>query len=287
MKTLSFEYDQAFNRNLGWLTSEEQAKLKRSCVAIVGLGGVGGYQAEVLVRLGVGRFKIGDPDIFEVTNFNRQLGATLDTLGLAKTEVIRKKILSVNPEARVDLFPEGFSAANCDSFLDSVDFAIDSIDFFAVDTKVLLFEKCYEKKIPVLTSCPLGFGASLIIFSPNGMKYTEYFDLKPGMNEDQKRTALTFGLSPSPLCLRYISGKTIDAKAQSAARVAPGLMLAGALSGTEAVKVLTGKETVHYCPYVYQIDLMTQQVRKKYFPLGMGSPWQRLKRWFFSRMLKI
>lgn len=287
MKTLSFEYDQAFNRNLGWLTSEEQAKLKRSTVAIAGLGGVGGYQAEVLVRLGVGRFKIGDPDTFEVTNFNRQSGAAIQTLGLSKTEVIHKKILSVNPDARVEIFPDGFNAQNGDSFLEGVDFAIDGIDFFAVDAKILLFETCYQKRIPVLTSCPLGFGASLLLFSPRGMKYTQYFDLKPGMSEDQKRLALTFGLSPTPLCLPYMSGTAIDAKAGRAASVVPGLMLAGAMSGTEAVKVLTGKAHVHYCPYVFQIDLLTGEVRKKYFPLGMASPWQRLRRWFFSRRLKI
>lgn len=287
MTTLIFDYLKAFDRNLGWLSSEEQTKLRTSCVAIAGLGGTGGYQAEVLARLGVGRFKIGDPDTYEPTNLNRQLGATVETFGASKTEVIRKRILSINPEASVETFPEGLTQGNADRFLESVDFAVDGIDFFAVDSKLTLFEACFERKISVLTSCPLGFGASLIIFSPNGMKYTDYFDLHAGMSEKEKRTALTFGLSPSPLCLRYRRGKTVDIDTQRASSVAPGLMLTAALTGTEAVKVLTGKGKAAYCPHIYQIDLMTRKVRRKYYPFGMRSPWQKLRRWVFSKMLQL
>ena len=286
MKTLSFNYDQAFDRNLGWLSTEEQAILKRSSVAIAGVGGVGGYQAEVLARLGVGHFKLADPDTFELTNFNRQSGAVIETIGQAKVDVIQKRLQGINPEARIEIFPEGFTSSNCDRFLDGVHLAIDGIDFFEVERKFFLFEKGYEKKVPVLTSCPLGFGASIIIFSPAGMKYSNYFDLKPGMSEHDQRMALTFGLSPSPLCLRYMSGKTIDAEVKRASSVVPGLMLVGALTGTEGVKILTGKSKVFSCPHIYQIDLMTRQVRKRYYPLGMASPWQRIRRAIFKRFLK-
>ena len=286
MKTLSFNYEQAFDRNLGWLSSEEQAILKRSSVAIAGVGGVGGYQAEVLARLGVGHFKLADPDTFELTNFNRQSGAVVETIGQAKVEVIQKRLLGINPDARIEIFQEGLTPSNCDRFLDGVHLAVDGIDFFEVERKFFLFEKGYGKKIPVLTSCPLGFGASIIIFSPFGMKYSSYFDLQPGMNEAAKRMALTYGLSPSPLCLGYMSGKTVDPEAKRASSVAPGLMLVGALTGTEGVKILTGKSKIFSCPHVYQIDLMTRQVRKRYYPLGMASPWQRLRRAIFKRFLK-
>lgn len=285
MKTLSFNYEQAFDRNLGWLSPEEQAKLKRSCVAVAGVGGVGGYQAEVLARLGVGHFKLADPDTFELTNFNRQSGAVIETIGQAKVDVIQKRLLGINPDARIEIFPEGLTPSNCDRFLDGVHLAIDGIDFFEVDRKFFLFEKGCEKKIPVLTSCPLGFGASIIIFSPAGMKYSSYFDLRPGMNEGEKRAALAFGLSPSPLCLRYMSGKTVDPETRRASSVAPGLMLVGALTGTEGTKILTGKSKVFSCPHIYQIDLMTRQVRKQYYPMGMASPWQRLRRAVYQHIL--
>ena len=280
-----FNYDQAFDRNLGWLTSDEQIKLRHSCVAIAGLGGAGGYQAQALARLGVGHFKLADLDTFELSNINRQIGATVATLGQPKVSVIRDMILAINPEARIEVFEEGITPATIDRFLYSVQLGIDGIDFFAQNAKLLFFRKCYEKKIPALTSCPLGFGASLIVFSPDGMKFEEYFDITEEMSEKEKRITSTLGFSPSPLCLSYMDKKAIDLNGERASSVSPGLMLAASLSVSEAVKILTGKRKVHYCPYVFQVDLLTHQVRKKYFPFGMKSPLQRFKRWFYIKLM--
>jgi len=285
MKSNDFRYEQAFDRNLGWLTASEQTKLRNSYVAIAGLGGAGGFQAQVLARLGVGRFKIADLDTFELTNINRQIGASVDTLGQSKVPVIRDMILAINPEAEIETFTEGITANNIDRFLESVELVLDGIDFFAQNTKLLLFQKSRAKGISVITACPLGFGASVIIFSPSGMKYEDYFDLRSGMSEKEMRIASTFGLSPSPLCLSYMDKKALDLKGQRASSVVPGLMLVAALSGTEAVKILTGKYRTEYCPYVFQIDLLTQRVRKKYYPFGMKSPFQRFKKWLLLKLM--
>ncbi|MBI1977864.1 MAG: ThiF family adenylyltransferase [Candidatus Omnitrophica bacterium] len=285
MKSQEFIYEQAFDRNIGWLTTEEQAKLRRSCVAIAGLGGAGGFQAQVLARLGVGRFKIADLDTFELTNINRQIGASIETLGRAKTPIIRDMIFAINPEAQVESFNEGINPKSIDSFLESADLALDGIDFFAQNTKLLLFRKCYEKGIPAITSCPLGFGASLLAFSPKGMKYEDYFDLRDGMSEKEMRMTCTPGLAPSALCLPYMDKQALDLKGQRTSSVVPGLMLVAALSGTEAVKILTGKRSVRYAPHVYEIDLLTQRVRKKYYPMGMKSPLQRIKRWLYLKLM--
>ncbi len=280
-----FNYDQAFDRNLGWLTSEEQTKLRHSCVAIAGLGGAGGYQAQALPRLGVGRFKLADLDTFELSNINRQIGATVDTLGHSKVAVIRDMILAINPQAQIEVFEEGITTSSINQFLNGTQLGLDGIDFFAQNTKLLFFRTCYEKKIPALTSCPLGFGASLIVFSPDGMKYEDYFDITEEMNEKEKRVISTLGLSPTPLCFSYMDKNVIDFNGERVSSVSPALMLVASLSASEAVKILTGKQKVHYCPNVYQIDLLTQKVRKKYFPLGMKSPLQRLKRWFFLKLM--
>lgn len=285
MKSQGFRYDQAFERNLGWLTPNEQTKLRKSCVAIAGLGGAGGYQAQVLARLGIGRFKIADLDAFELGNINRQIGATTETLGQPKVPIIRDMILAINPEAQVESFEEGVTVNTIDRFLESVDLGLDGIDFFAQNTKMLFFKKCFEKRLPALTSCPLGFGASLIVFSPDGMKYEDYFDLHDGMSEKEMRMRCTIGLSPTPLCFPYMEQKALDLKGERASSVSPGLMLVASLSGTEAVKILTGKYKVRYCPYIYQIDLLTQRVRLKFYPLGMRSPWQRLKRWLYLKIM--
>ena len=79
--TEAFSYGQAFSRNIGWVTREEQQTLRRKTVAIAGMGGVGGSHLLTLTRLGVGRFHIADLDTFELANFNRQAGAMLSTTG--------------------------------------------------------------------------------------------------------------------------------------------------------------------------------------------------------------
>jgi tRNA A37 threonylcarbamoyladenosine dehydratase len=86
--TAAFDYDTAFSRNLGWLTAGEQQTLRGKCVAIAGLGGVGGLHLLTLVRLGVGRFRLAEFDTFELVNFNRQIGAALSSIGKPKIDVI-------------------------------------------------------------------------------------------------------------------------------------------------------------------------------------------------------
>jgi len=228
---------------------------------------------------------LADLDTFELSNINRQIGATVQTLGQPKVSVIRDMILAINPQARVDIFEEGISSRTIDQFLDGVQVGLDGIDFFAQNIKLLFFTKCYDKKIPALTSCPLGFGASLLVFSPTGMKYADYFDIRENMSEKEKRITSTLGYSPTPLCFAYMDKRAIDFSGERASSVSPGLLLVASISAVETVKILTGKRKVHYCPHVYQIDLMTQQVRKKYFPFGMKSPWQRFKRWFFLKLM--
>jgi molybdopterin/thiamine biosynthesis adenylyltransferase len=282
-----FQYDQAFDRNLGWLSPAEQAKLRQSCVAIAGVGGAGGFQAQALARLGVGKFKIADPDHFELTNFNRQMGATLSTLDKPKVEVIEKMILDINPEAEVEIYRDGINAENMEVFLKGVNFAVDGIDFFVWKTRRLYFETCYAKKIPVLTCCPIGFGAALMIFSPDGMRFSDYFNIREGMDEKDLRLNFVFGLAPVALALKYMSSKTVDFESKRASSVVGGLMLVGAITAAEAVKVLTGKGKVKYCPHVFQVDLFTQQLKTKWMPLGMKSPWRQLKVKLIRNFLKI
>jgi tRNA A37 threonylcarbamoyladenosine dehydratase len=130
-----FGYNEAFSRNLGWVTQAEQQTLRHKRVAIAGLGGVGGSHLLTLTRLGIGRFSIADPDRFDLVNFNRQAGASVDTLGERKVDVMSAMARAINPEADIRVFDEGVSAANLDAFLDDVDVYVDGLDFFAFDAR--------------------------------------------------------------------------------------------------------------------------------------------------------
>ncbi len=281
-----FNYERAFVRNLGWISPKEQERLKHSCVAVAGLGGAGGLMATTLARLGVGSFKLADPESFDVTDINRQTGASWDTLFLRKTEVISTMILAINPEARIETFSEGVTKENFKLFLKGANLAIDGIDLFEPHAKLLFFKNCREKKIPVVTSCPLGFGASFLAFSPQGMSWEDYFGISPEMDEREMILATLFGLSPSALSLSYAGSDVLDLKKLKGSTVAPALALVASLAATEAVKLLTGKGKTRFAPHVFQIDLMNQKVVRRYYRFGMKSLLQRMKKALILKIMK-
>src|SRR5882724_5158965 len=100
-------YDQAFARNLGILSEVDQKRLRESCVAIAGMGGVGGIHLVTLARMGIGKFHIADSDVFETANLNRQYGATTETFGRKKVDVMRGIAKAINPELDIRTFSEG------------------------------------------------------------------------------------------------------------------------------------------------------------------------------------
>src|SRR3954468_20686442 len=113
-----YSYEQAFDRNLGWVSEKEQQALRSKRVAIAGLGGVGGAHLLALARLGVGKFTLADLDRFEIQNFNRQVGANVGSIGRAKVDVMAEMALGINPELDLIRFERGVNAANVEDFLD-------------------------------------------------------------------------------------------------------------------------------------------------------------------------
>ncbi|MGC2049123.1 MAG: ThiF family adenylyltransferase [Gallionella sp.] len=117
----SFDYKSAFSRNIGWLTQNEQDRLRNSRIAIAGMGGVGGIHLVTLARLGVGKFSIADFDTFDLVNFNRQAGANIRTLGQEKAKVMAEQARDINPELDIRVLPDGVNEQNLDDFLNGVD----------------------------------------------------------------------------------------------------------------------------------------------------------------------
>jgi tRNA A37 threonylcarbamoyladenosine dehydratase len=174
----TFDYGQAFSRNIGWVTAAEQQRLRTATVAIAGLGGVGGAHALTLARLGIGRFRLADFDDFGLQNFNRQAGAFVSTIGRPKMDVIAERVRDINPEAVIAPFPNGVTPEGIDAFLEGVDVYVDGLDFFALDIRRQVFAACARRGIPALTAAPLGIGASLLYFDPRGMSFERYFRME-------------------------------------------------------------------------------------------------------------
>ena len=117
----AFPYHEAFSRNIGWVTVQEQDILRHKRIAIAGLGGVGGAHFLTLARLGVGSFRVADFDVFNLANFNRQIGANVSSLGKPKTDVLVAMAKDINPELEVEIFPEGINKENLREFLADID----------------------------------------------------------------------------------------------------------------------------------------------------------------------
>lgn len=129
--------------------------LAKSRVAVFGIGGVGSFAAEALARSGVGTLVLVDYDDVCVTNINRQIHATTSTVGRAKVEVMRDRILDINPEARVDAIKMLYNSDSAGALLKKdYDYVIDAIDM--VTAKLDLITRCTSMGIPIISSMGAG-----------------------------------------------------------------------------------------------------------------------------------
>ena len=270
-----FSYSEAFRRNIGWVTEAEQQVLRGRRVAIAGLGGVGGAHLLTLTRLGIGRFHLADFDRFELHNFNRQVGATVHSVGRPKVDVMAEMASAINPELDIRSFPDGVHSGNAERFLDGVDLYIDGLDFFVFDERQRIFAICAQRGIPAITVAPLGLGAALLVFLPGRMTFEEYFGMGDA-SEDEKAARFLVGLSPSMLQMGYLVDPTrLDLAARTGPSTPMGCDLCAGIAGTEALKVLLGRGGVVAAPRGVHFDAYKNRLRRTWRPGGNAHPVQR------------
>lgn len=144
-----------FSRTQLLLGPEAMEKLKNARVAVFGIGGVGGYVCEALVRSGVGAFDLVDDDKVCLTNLNRQIIATRKTVGKYKTDVMKERILEINPDAEVTVHKCFFLPENADTFpFEEYDYVVDAVD--TVTAKIALVMKSQEAGVSIISSMGAG-----------------------------------------------------------------------------------------------------------------------------------
>jgi molybdopterin/thiamine biosynthesis adenylyltransferase len=147
-------FPESLERNFPTLSIQEQLQLCRSRVLVVGLGGLGGYQAQLLGRLGVGSLLLADGDRFAPTNLNRQLLATESSLGQSKAFITAEFLRSINPALEAHPLEEYLNAANYASYLHQVDLALDGLDTLSARRELLAAAR--ETGKPVIHGAVLG-----------------------------------------------------------------------------------------------------------------------------------
>ncbi|HJV26873.1 MAG TPA: ThiF family adenylyltransferase [Aromatoleum sp.] len=282
----TFDYDAAFARNLGWVTEKEQKTLRQKRIAIAGMGGVGGVHLTTLARLGIGAFNISDFDTFDLVNFNRQAGATMSALGRPKVDVLAEMALEINPELKIERFPEGVSEANLDRFLDGVDLYVDGLDFFCFEARRATFAACRRKGIPAITAAPLGLGVAFLAFMPDSMSFEDYFRLE-GCAEWEMAIRFLLGLSPAMLQRPYLADQSrVNLAEHRGPSTVAACQLCAGVTATEALKILLRRGPVRPAPWGYQFDAYRNRLVRTWRPGGNRNPIQRLALWIARGQLR-
>jgi molybdopterin/thiamine biosynthesis adenylyltransferase len=282
-----FDYDVAFSRNIGWLTPDEQNALRGKKIAIAGLGGAGGVHLLTLARLGIGKFHIADLDSFDWVNFNRQAGASASSVGHPKSQVMAKMALDINPHMDIRVFDEGVQPHNIDAFLDGVDLYVDGLDYFVFSARRLVYDACRARGIPITFAVPLGMGAAVLNFMPDGPGFDEYFQLS-GHPESEWPIRFLVGLAPALLHKGYlVYPEIVDFATQRVPSTGLACQMCAGMAGTEALKILLGRGKVRPVPHSLQFDAYTGKLKHVWRPGGNAHPLQRLAlayvRWRLSR----
>lgn len=281
-----FDYGTAFSRNLGWVTNAEQSELRRKRVAIAGLGGVGGIHLLTLTRLGIGSFVVADLDRFELANFNRQPGAFLSSLDHEKSKVLANMAKDINPDLDLRLFPEGVNVSNLNSFLDDVDLYVDGLDFFEIQIRRAIFERCAELGIPAITAAPLGMGAAIVNFLPGSMSFETYFQLD-GVPEDDQLVRFLVGLSPTLLQRAYLVDRSaVDFGRHKGPSTVMACEMCAGMAGVQALKILLKRGKVLSAPFGQHFDPYRNCFRTTWRPFGNRNPLNRIAIALARRILK-
>lgn len=271
-----FDYDRAFSRNIGWVTRDEQQRLRRARVAVAGLGGVGGSHVLTLSRLGISHFHIADFDEFDVHNMNRQAAAFMSTMGRPKIEVVAEMARDINPESELRMFRDGVSDENLDEFLKRVDVYVDSLDFFVLETRRKVFRRCRELGIPALTAAPLGMGTAFLYFDPRGMSFEEYFRVE-GVPTHEQYARFIAGLSPAMLNRQYlVDPAAVNFRERRGPSTVMACELCAGVMGTSVLKLLLKRGPLRAAPWGLHFDAYRGILKQTWRPGGNAHPLQRL-----------
>jgi molybdopterin/thiamine biosynthesis adenylyltransferase len=281
----TFDYRTAFSRNVGWVTAEEQQVLRSRRIAIAGLGGVGGFHLLSLARLGIGAFNLAESDSFELANFNRQVGATLSSIGKPKLDVMVAMARDINPELDIRLFADGVTGQNVDDFLHDVDVYVDGLDFFAFDARTITFGACARLCVPATTAAPLGMGVAVLNFLPGRMTFEQYFGFE-GRPESEQALRFLLGLSPAMLQRSYLADRSqVNLAEQRGPSTIMACELCAGVATTEVLKILLNRGPLLAAPWGQHFDAYRNRYTRTWRPLGNRNPIQWLARVIARRQL--
>ena len=178
-----------FDRTERLLGEDNMQLLKNSVVAVFGIGGVGSYAAEALVRSGIENIILIDYDKIDITNINRQVHALHTTVGRDKVEVMKDRLLDINPDLNIKIHNEKYNKDTRDNFdFDSYDYVVDAIDM--ISSKLDLIETCYNKDIKIISAMGAGNKLNPTMLEVGDISKTQYCPLARVMRRELKKRGI-------------------------------------------------------------------------------------------------
>lgn len=230
-----FDMENQFSRTELLIGKEAVEKLKRSRVAVFGLGGVGSYTVEALARSGVGSLDLIDNDTVSLTNINRQLIAVHSTIGRLKTEVERDRVIDINPDIKVNIYNTFYSAGNSADFsFSEYDYIVDAID--TVASKLELITQAKKANVPIISSMGTGNKLNPTLFEVADISKTSVCPLAKVMRRELKKRSIenvkVVYSKEEPLKPKFESEEVIESKRRVPASIvfvpsAAGMIIAG------------------------------------------------------------
>lgn len=217
-----------FSRTELLIGKEGIEKLKKAKVAVFGIGGVGSFVVEGLVRAGIGNFVLVDKDIVDITNLNRQIIATRKTVGKPKVEVAKERILEINPDTNVEIHQE-FFMPDSEKILDNtIDYVVDAVD--TVTAKIELVIRANKLNIPIISSMGTGNKLDPTKFEVTDIYKTSVCPLAKVMRKELKNRGIkklkVVYSKEEPIKTNIIQQKPVPASISFVPSVA-GLIIAG------------------------------------------------------------
>jgi len=171
-----------YSRNMGIMNQKEFQIIKNTKVLLIGVGGLGGYIANSLARLGVEHITIVDFDNFEISNLNRQIFSTNKTINMSKVEITKQKLLEINPNILIKIVSSRYDDSNNDTLYKDIDVVFDAVD--NIPTKLLLEKHCSSYNKPLIHGAIGGWYGQLGILLPNAYLLKDiYKDKVKGIEE--------------------------------------------------------------------------------------------------------
>jgi tRNA A37 threonylcarbamoyladenosine dehydratase len=182
-----------FSRTELLIGNEGLEKLKKSKVAIIGIGGVGSFAAEALARAGIGELVLVDDDVICLTNINRQIHALQSTVGLPKVEAMKKRVFDINPDARVTCFKDFYSEETADKILTGdINYVVDAID--TIKSKIDLIIRCKKLNIPIISSMGAGNKLNPTLFRVADISQTSVCPMARVLRRELKKLGIQKGV---------------------------------------------------------------------------------------------